>query len=362
MRNRTFVIAAWLGLFCAVACAQEDAKRPLIVPLPDGGFVAFKSESKPADGKVASLSLEGTQKVLTAQASLDENQIIHRVLSDSTGRVVFAYDLSITTDHARRRFAVVVRPLDAQFRNALWSKRETQAVKSPGVATFPRSAEPQFLDDGDAISLDLLVNQQEGVKIVDIVRVSFDRSLLFANPMNLARDFTLDSVELNIKDYKLLINGKQVAAGKPSVSCAGAIVWFYLQDHGRFIFSLTPREGYAFQKVGVIDENKIEFTLNGDRYEWISSAPVLRDGGTWNLWVLRDPKYTPFVGAESPAAKKDPFEKLDAAAAKAQDQAARARAQKQGTFNGGNESGSRVPVRLRMMVGGADRIENVWPR
>ena len=43
-----------------------------------------------------------------------------------------------------------------------------------------------------------------------------------------------------------------------------------------------------FEKIAVLDENKIEFTVNGERYEWVSGAPILPNGGSWYLWVLHD--------------------------------------------------------------------------
>jgi hypothetical protein len=64
-----------------------------------------------------------------------------------------------------------------------------------------------------------------------------------------------------------------------------------LPDRGRFVFSITPHEGYDFQKIGFVQENKIAFQIAGDRYEWISSTPVFSGGG--NLWVLHDPEYLP---------------------------------------------------------------------
>src|SRR5205823_14524828 len=81
---------------------------------------------------------------------------------------------------------------------------------------------------------------------------------------------------------------------------AGALVWCCVQDRGRFIFSLTPREGYEFQKAGIVDGNRIEFTMGGDHYEWLSASPILSGGGTWNLWVLHDPKYIPLFGVDKP--------------------------------------------------------------
>jgi hypothetical protein len=71
-------------------------------------------------------------------------------------------------------------------------------------------------------------------------------------------------------------------------------------------FSLVPREGYAFRKSGVLEGNRIEFVANGRHYEWVSGAPILPNGGTWNLWVLQDPNYSPLFGPEKPMSSKSP--------------------------------------------------------
>ena len=149
--------------------------------------------------------------------------------------------------------------------------------------------------------------------IVDVVKVTFDRSnLKDLNPRNPARDFTLDAVELEVKNCRLLINGNVAGVGKSTRGCAGALLWFYVQDRGRFIVSLVPRAGYEFQKVGVIEDNRIEFTVNDNHYEWLSSSPILPGGGTWNLWVLHDPKYAPIFGSDpAPARNKNVIEKLN---------------------------------------------------
>ena len=46
------------------------------------------------------------------------------------------------------------------------------------------------------------------------------------------------------------------------------------------------REGANFQKIGVAEGNKISFSYVGDKYEWVSSEPVIAFGGKWNIWVL----------------------------------------------------------------------------
>ena len=356
-----------LALSCVVT-AQVAARRQLIVPLPEGGFVAFKSETAWTNTKKTSAEMQRAPAIVGSEAIAEGDRLIHRVLKDTGGRFIFGYDLWVAPNPAAKQFKLVVRPLDPQFESKLRAGNPNDGTppQSEIISTFPQTTGPQTLDDGDAFSLDLLINQTTGVKIVDVVRVAFDRSNIWDNnPRMLPRDFTLDAVELTVKDYRLLVNGSVVSVGRSTKGAAGTLLWFYVPDRGRFIFSLVPREGYEFQKVGIIEDNRIEFTVNGSRFEWLSSSSILPGGGIWNLWVLHDPNYTPLFGSEPPPAKKkDVFEKLDAAVAATAENAARLRNQQSSTLsNKTNPAGAQATTeRPRVMVGGADRIENLWPR
>src|SRR5438045_5691671 len=315
MRNKAFAATICLLAICIGARAQESADRQMVVSLNEGGFVAFRSETAWADARKSGAQFQRVTPILRADAQLDENHVIHRVLVDASGNFAFGYDLSITSIPALKQFKVTVLPLDQKFEKKLNTADPDHLTEV--IPTFPQSAAPQTLDDGDAFSLDLLINQNAGVKIVDVVRVTFDKTHLRDFPRSLPRDFTLDAVELSIKDYRLLLNGSVVSVGKSTSPVAGALVWFYVQGRGRFIFSLAPRDGYEFQKVGIVDGNWIEFTMGGDRYEWLSALPILTGGGTWNVWVLHDPKYSPLFAVEKPPdTGKSASQKVDEAMAK----------------------------------------------
>lgn len=353
--------------------SQERERRQVIVPLSEGGFVAFNNETAWADRDSSALKPQETPGTFEARALVEDGHIIHRVLLDTGRNVVFGYDLFIEPQPGTKQFRIALNPLDARFADKLLGRSPTIQPSIKGrarISTLPQSAAPQTLDDGDSLALDLLVNPHTGVKIVDIVKVTFDRSTLWdPGPTAAPRDFSLDAVELTVRDYRLLINGEVLSAGKPASESSGALLWFYVSDRGRFIFSLVPRAGYQFQKVGIIENNKIEFTINGDRYEWISNAPVLPGGGTWNLWVLHDPKYTPLIDGAAPDArkKKDKFDQIDEAVRKVEQQAGKILETKQSTFHPNPDQSkdgqtASNPKRLRIIVGGADRIENLWPR
>jgi hypothetical protein len=356
-------VALIVCLLCVVSAsqAQQRGPHPLIVPLTDGGFVAFQVETAfSAPDKIS--DNQQTRAIFDSQALVDDNHVIHRILVDTEGRPVFGYDLSVAGNASLKQFTVAARPLDPQFEKKLMARSGAQQIAAK-IATLPQSSEAQRLDDGDAFSLDLLINPDSGIKIVDVVKVTFDRSTLWnTNPQSLPRDFTLDAVQLAVKEYQLVLNNKVIAKSKSAIGCAGALVWFYVPDHGRFIFSLVPRDGYEFQKVGVIADNKIEFTIGQDHFEWISTSAILGDSGTWNLWVLHDPKYVPLLPiSDGPEKDKDAWDKLDAAVNAVKDKAAQIRNSKQTTFQNNKEQ-DRAKAKTRVMVGGADRIENLWPK
>jgi len=363
MRNRFWIFLLCFHGFAISAAAQNPAIHQLILPLSTGGFVAFRSETS-IPNKTTSDD-NSLAMLLYSQAFAGGDRIIHRVLTDAQQNVVFGYDLWVNADPLTKKFSVAVLPADEAFRRSFL--KDSAPLRPAGeFATFPKSIAPQTLDDGDAVSLELLVNRESGVKIVDVVSVTFDRSRLHDNRLeSIPRDFTLDAVALAVKNYTLSINGNLVGKSKSSIGCTGALLWFYVPERGRFIFSLVPREGYQFEKIAVLDGNRIEFTVNGERYEWVSSSSILPNGGTWNLWVLHDTNYTPLFGSEtttprSPVTKgPNVLEKLDRALIK------------QGavlTLNGAalNGAGKRDPTPLdvpqRVMVGGADSMQNLLPK
>jgi hypothetical protein len=361
-------------LMATTAIAQEDRKQ-LVVPLSSAGFVAFKIETVSTGTKTSSGSIEATT-IFNPLALTDQNHVIHRVLVSQAGDFVFGYDLRVEPDVDSKKFRVAVHPLSAEFARQFQERDSSpdQSVQAaPKIRTLSSSTEMQLIEDGDAFSLDLLINPSAGLKIVDMVKFSFNRANLWELPARPpTRDFTLANVELAVRDYKLLVNDELAAGGKPTRGCEGALVWFYVPGKGRFIFSLIPHSGYDFRKVGVIEENRISFTLGGDRYEWISSAPIVGNGGNWNLWVLYDPGYIPIPEFYPPArdtrkeTKSPGFipsiisslaDRLPGVKGKEQQAGHPTRP---APANG--QELDQYLKRARISIGAADRIENLWPK
>lgn len=358
MRSRFWILLFSIHCLAFTVFAQNPAKRQIVLQVSNGGFVAFRSETPGSKSVPENKSLAS---LLYSQAFAGENRIIHRVLTDDQQNVVFGYDLWVSADPLTKKFSVAVLPADEAFRRT-FLKDYTPLRPNGPFATFPKSTSPQTLDDGDAVSLELLVNNESGVKIVDVVSVTFDRSTLRENhPESAPKDFTLDAVELGVKNYSLLINGTVVGKSKSTLGFTGTLLWFYVPDRGRFIFSLVPREGYEFAKIAVLDDNRIEFTLNNERYEWLSSESILPTGGTWNLWVLHDTRYTPLFGSDIVVPRASP--KLP----KVLDKIEGALNSQGASLNLGvpvqpRETRTRPVVPQRVMVGGADSMENLLPK
>jgi hypothetical protein len=362
MRSKTWALLLCLHCLAIATMAQNPAKRQLVLPVSNGGYVAFRSETSGNAPAAASRSLSA---LLFSQAFAGEDRIIHRVLTDTEKRIVFAYDLSVSSDPVTKKFRLVVLPADEAFRRS-FLKESAPLRAHESFATFPKSTAPQTLDDGDAVSLELLVNRESGVKIVDVVKVTFDRSILRENYLEAApKDFSFDAVSsLSIKTYELSIDGVLVGKSKSKLGCAGSLLWFYVPDRGRFIVSLSPRDGYSFEKIGLVDGNRIEFVLNGELYEWTSGEMIFPSGGAWSLWVLHDPNYEPLFmprrNTPPPgSSQKGPnvFQRLEDRFL-TQQGVSLLRNVGPSTVQGKPS----IDAPQRVMIGGADSMENLLPK
>jgi GWxTD domain-containing protein len=267
---------------------------------------------------------------------------------------------------ASKQFRVSARPLSPEDEQELRARKsfQTRSIHpNYNAAGFSRSA-PQLISDGDTFALDVLVNPKTGDKVTDFVTVSASENVARETARHTTvapRDFTLEDVEMKMINYQLLVNNELVAGGKRSGACAGPVIWFHLQDRGRFIFSLRPHEGYDFQRIGTIERNKIKFTLNNDRYEWISDVPVVSGGGPWNLYVLYDPNYVPdsfFLGVNGVAKGENSSGPNSVERAM---RMKKAQAQGFGKSPGSQTEDNTGAPTARLIIGAASRVENLLP-
>ncbi|MBO0726852.1 MAG: hypothetical protein J2P52_14705 [Blastocatellia bacterium] len=221
--------------------------------------------------------------------SIEGNTIERTLINESTG-VYVGYALQVERLESSTKLKISVKPLPQEtiqrMRDSVWFKKFAQKWPDNGPTPLPRYPEPLIIDINDSLELTLFINPENGAQIGDRLRFEPDQP---APP----RDFTLDEVALKLIDHRLFINGEARNGDKPFGGFTAPLPWFSVPGRGRFIFSIQPHEGYDFQKIGVIDGNKITFTHGGDKYEWVSSLPIINQRGKWNLWVLVDPNFEP---------------------------------------------------------------------
>jgi hypothetical protein len=335
------------GAGAATASDSQEGKSQLIVPMQSGAFVQIATESVPTGLPDVSLSF------IESEATPN---LIHRVFVDKKDELYFGYELLVEPVAATRQFRVSVRPLSAEYEQTLRARRAFQNSRlHPSYNASAFDSRPQLIGDGDTFALDVLRNPRTGMKVVDFVTVShddprFQQARASEGP---PRDFSLADVPLKVTNYKLLVNGE--SAWRSTGGCSGPLVWFSLADRGRFIFSLTPRPGYDFKKVGTVEHNKISFAWGEDRYEWVSALPVVGTGGNWSLWVLHDPGYSfdlydkPGGGEGGPSVEQT------------------MRRARQAKGRAGFESPAETskparPKRVRVAIGAADEVERLLPK
>lgn len=277
MRNRIYLLLVILLLSSITSRAQTNGKDAFRL----NGLVVFLSPF--AEGRV---SADGFVTV----HGIEGNRIERMLINDSTGLYI-GYVLEIERFEGSTKLKIAMKPLPKETARrmgaSIWVKKlmtKWPNKNSYDPAPLPRYPEPQVIDISDVVKLTLWVNPETGAMIGDQLRFEADRP----EPPH---DFTLDNVALKLSSFRLVINGEVRSGEREFGGFTGPLPFFYVPGKGRFILSIKPHEGYDFQKIGVIDNNKISFSYGGDKYEWITRSPVLDHGGKWHLWVMHDESF-----------------------------------------------------------------------
>jgi hypothetical protein len=227
----------------------------------------------------------------------DGVDILHRRLVDTKNGLYTAYDIEVTRSSEPNKFNVKIKTALYQPEiNKEADKAEADKDLRPNSISI--ESENQVLLDklsvvknGDIIEFEILRNNYKKYKIIDYIKV-FDDKKPFAgsfSELQPTKDFTINDVYLKLMNFEVFLNGKLVT--KTGGGAKGANIFFTVPERGRIFVSPFPREGYNMQKIGIIVDNKLSFTINGEKYEVICETPILSEGGNWNAWILADPNY-----------------------------------------------------------------------
>lgn len=286
-----FGAVVWLFAAQFSANAQANFSETLVLDLPNGSAISFQPETiaTQAVNSITTFSFAN----LKQQAVKTPEKRVHRFLYDEENNVLFGYDLTFETNPKTKQLKISVVPMASEDAQKLREQffPNVQTRRKVRLLTIPASAAPQMMANGDTVSLDLLVSTQLGLKITDKLRFFAGNRDLPTMPV---RDFNLSNIELAVKGAKLLVNGEAIAENASTRRFSGSLLWFHFPEKGLFVFSLTPKEGYDFQKIGTVEDKKIRFNLDGDSYEWNSSEKIVPLDGAWSLWVLQLPETDPY--------------------------------------------------------------------
>lgn len=289
-----FLILSVSTIFSINVRAQEIFQRPMLLDLAQNLAISFEPQAVDVNAKINLLSSDLIN--LRQQTNLLSNQRAVRFLSDTTSNVVFGYEIS-AEQLTPEQFRLKLMPLPENFSlpPALINKSSLGGLRRRAVnlLTLSKQIVTENLNDGDALIIDLLVHPQLKIKIADKIRVSTSRQKLEPPSLSTPKDLTINDLELAIKNLKLRINEEEFLLSKASRTYAGSLIWLYLPPKGFFMLSLGPRDGYDFQKIGAVSNQKISFALKNEKYELLSESPIVSVDGTWNLWVLHVPDYKP---------------------------------------------------------------------
>ncbi len=360
--KRVWLALAFLCLCVAAASGNgkvsdtQDGKSQIVVPMESGAFVVIRTESQPATAR------DATSNLIEAE---DKPNLLHRVFVDSRNEMYFGYELLVEPVAGTRQFRVTVRPLSDEYLRQLRTRPAFQKRKlHPSYNAAAFSTAPQLVGDGDTFALDVLQSDSTGTKIVDVIQVSLaDPTLKESASDSPPRDFAPQDVLMQVSNYKLLINDEAVYRS-PGGSLSGSVLWIALPERGRFIFSLVPRPGYDFRKAATIEHNKISFEWGGERYQWVSSAPVVGLGGNWNIWMLHDADYKFDLFDQTPAPSgesKTLTQQYEDAARRARQRQRRAELDAPSATTTAPATTAK-PKRVRVVIGAANGIEQILPK
>jgi hypothetical protein len=293
MRNRMYLLLVVL-LLCSIQLQaqtlEEIAKTQMGPEQRVNGIVATFSSF--VEGRATT---EGVLRFYYSDG--DENVIGSLLINPSTGMLI-GYAMVIERLPDPKKLKITIKSpseSESEIDGESFSKNIFGALvlqklpKKPKITVTPPPSypEPIVINVNDVIKIPLWVNAGTEWGIVgDQIRFAIDRP----KP---ARDFTLDDVPLKLTNYRLLINGEVRSGEREIKGIEHPLPFFYVPGKGTFMISIRPHNGHDFQKIAVAEENKISFSYGADKYELVSSEPVIAQGGNWHLWVLHDPDWQP---------------------------------------------------------------------
>lgn len=206
-----------------------------------------------------------------------------KFIADRKNLVYFGYFLEFTPDAETKKIKVVIKPVkESGYKLPSSPTFDASKYTEKDLPAFPNEI---IINDGDTIVLDLLESKVDKGKVQELIKITSREDIAgdyFAETEK-STDFSLNDVVMNLIDFEVFVNGKQIKTS-PTHKFATQSISFRFKNKGSFIINPFPNEKYNLTKIGVITNNRIRFTHNNDTYEIVSKTNIFGRLGKWNLW------------------------------------------------------------------------------
>lgn len=283
--NKALFLLITVLFFSICISAQYSSGRIL----PNGLNVIFYAEHTVNDKKVNQAQPDKRYFETT------NVNTISRTYLDLHNSRFYGYDVEIEKTNEPEKYKVTLKTLSENVQKNI----KSQYSPYPNLEYKPIITSPisKIVGDGDTITINVSEVPESKEKFIEYIKVTKDYKP-FGNYFpekndSPAKDYSLEDVELKLSNFDVYLNGRKRIT-KIGGGVSGSLVWVNFPDgidKGRFIFSVIPRPGYDFQKVGTLKDYTIEFNFNGVNYQLVSSIPIISTQKAWNLWILYDPNY-----------------------------------------------------------------------
>ncbi len=221
----------------------------------------------------ANLGQPTGQATVTVQMARASGNGFYRIFRDQNQLAIFAYELTVELTAGGNALRAIAKPATEEF-----ARRFPNADAGKPTPTLSSEQELGPLATGQSAEIGLFEIPGVGLSVRETVHAWTGQSDGKSGPLRLS-------------GLSVAINEKSVA-GPSSSSVSGRFAMFYIPGRGGYFFATEPAGG-GFTKVGSIDRNHMQFTVENDVYDCVASAPIATQADGTDLWVYHDPSYQP---------------------------------------------------------------------
>lgn len=248
---------ALILLTAAAASAQHSFDNGLMVRFRNGGAARVHTESTVPNSALA------TDRVV----AVAEGMLSHRRVIGSSGKVLFAYDLSLTPT-SPGVFTLRAQPANPELGRTLAASREFTGVRL-----------------NQAVRLEVFVDSSSGERLFDII--------MPVEPADAAPDAAPRRIppedEISLQAAQVFLGGSLLREFR-NTWLIGPAIKLGLTGRGLIYLSRKPVSGYDFTAAGKVDGRKLTFAIGNDAVEVVSRSNILKTSETGTVWIYHDPR------------------------------------------------------------------------